>query len=319
VTVVVTCYNHQAYVEQSLESVAEQTRPAVQVIVIDDRSSDQSANLIERWLEVNQPDWTFLRHSSNLGVCASLNEALALARGKYFCQVSADDWIEPDRFERQSAALDTAPEDAALVVGDIREVNAGGGLIVDHDFGPRLSSLLSHEKGGDNLSHLLAENTIPAPGVMLRTDAIRDVGGYDESLAFEDYDMWLRLAEHHSIAYQPGIVSNYRLVASGMTRNTARRALVLRSEADMLAKHIGRSEADDRVIARRLLGIAGALVDLDASAVLRYVLRLAQPIAGARWVGRAIRTSRLPGGLDRIRQGHAAELSVSPTKPRRPH
>lgn len=317
VTAVLTCFNHQAYVEQCLESVAAQTRPARQVIVIDDFSVDQSSEVIERWIADNQPNWTFIRHKKNVGLCASLNEALAIAEGGYFCHLATDDWNEPDRFERQVAALDSADPCVALVVGDIREVGAGGDTLVEHDFKPRLTALLELGQQDRIVPNLLVENAIPAPGVMMRTELIREVGGYDESLAFEDYDMWLRLAGRHSIAYEPGIVSNYRVVRTGMTRNASQRAVVLHSEAQMLAKHVGLSDEDDRVIASRLLQIAGTVLDLKSGPVLREILRLAAPVARARWIRGAIRMSRFPGGLDRIRRDYAAQLGVSAVRAKR--
>ncbi|HWH25514.1 MAG TPA: glycosyltransferase family A protein [Pseudolysinimonas sp.] len=310
-TVILTCYNHQAYVEQCLESVFNQTRPARQVIVIDDQSRDDSANVIEHWLAENQPNWTYIRHTTNVGVCASLNEALALAEGQYFCQVSADDWIELDRFEHQTAALDASEAHVAVVVGDIREVEAGGGTLVDHDFGRRMASLLGPDAQAHVVSHLLAENTIPAPGAMMRTEMIRTIGGYDESLAFEDYDMWLRLADHHAFTYEAGIVANYRVVASGMTRNVSRRATVLHSEARVLAKHIGKSKDDDLIIAKRLLAIAANVLELGSTRVARDILRLAARVDNAPWIRRAIWTSRLPGGRHRIRTRHAEELGIA--------
>jgi glycosyltransferase involved in cell wall biosynthesis len=311
-TLVVTCYNHQSYIEQCLDALAAQTVPLRQVIVIDDRSKDDSANVIRRWLHDSGLPWTFVAHSQNAGLCASLNEALAMAEGTYFSHLSGDDWVTSDRFERQVTAFSQAPQSAAIMVSDLREVDAGGSTIVDHDFGRRLGDLVGHEAQPRLLAGLLSENVIPAPAVVTRTDLVREVGAYDESLAFEDYDLWLRLARRYSVAYEKGIVTNYRVVDSGLTRDPSRRVAMLTSEADALAKHTGANSTTNAIIAKRLLGLAGAIIEVGDKAALRRVLALAADASPTPWVRRAARVSSMPGGLARLRRSHGVELGIKP-------
>lgn len=311
-TVVVTCYNHQAYIEQCLDAIAAQTVPPRQVIVVDDHSMDDSANVIGRWLGDRGLPWTFVAHAKNAGVCATLNEALAAAEGRYFCHVSGDDWVARDRFERQVAAFSRAAAGTAVLVGDMREVDAGGSTIVDHDFGRRLGMFAGREAQPGLLTGLLTENVIPAPAVLMRTDLVREVGAFDEALAFEDYDLWLRLALKYSIEYEAGIVTNYRVVDSGLTRNLSRRIAMLTSEADALAKHTGENPTTNAIIARRLLGIAGAIVEVGDKQALRRVLSHAADASATPWIRRAKRAVRLPGGLARLSRTHASELGLEP-------
>jgi glycosyltransferase involved in cell wall biosynthesis len=194
VTVAVTCYNHQSYIEQCLDSIEAQTWIPRQVIVIDDASKDDSAEVIRHWLQKHQSSWSLSTHVRNRGVCTTLNEALKLADSRFFCHVSGDDWEVADRFERQSTDAGWNDPSTALLVGDIREVGPGGATLVDHNFGGRLGHITGQAAQDQALSHLLVENVIPAPGVLLRTDLVRRLGGFDEDLAFEDYDMWLRLS-----------------------------------------------------------------------------------------------------------------------------
>jgi glycosyltransferase involved in cell wall biosynthesis len=314
-TVVVTNFNHQAYVEQCLDSIAAQTLPPRQVVVIDGCSQDDSVAVIRQWLAANKHPYVFIRHERNVGLCATMNQGLALAEGQFFCNVSADDWIEEDRFERQIAAFEHADARAALLVGDVREVDAGGATIVDHDFGKRLGHLVGARRQKALLHGLLTENVIPQPGVMMRTAMVRDVGGYDESLAFEDYDMWLRLATRYSIGYEPGIVANYRILTTSFSRGSHRRRAFLDSEAKMLAKHIGSSPENDAAIERRLVGIAGTALDFGIADVTRNVLKLAKRVHRSRWIRHASLIARGPGGLARLRRRYAEHLGVSKQKP----
>jgi len=311
VTLAVTSYNHQEYVEQCLDSIFAQTRRPRQVIVIDDSSRDDSADVIERWLAGHGEPYEFVRHESNRGICASLNEALQKAEGKYFCQISADDWEQPNRLERQVAAMEASTDDPALIVSDIREVDGGGGTLADHDFGKRIGNVIGAAKQSALLGRLLAENVIPAPGVLLRTDRIREIGGYDENLAFEDYDMWLRLATRFPIAYEPGVVANYRVLASSMLRDPKRRAAIIASEADMLSKHIGDKPENNEIIARRLLLLAGELLEIGVTVDFRHVLKLAISASDEVWMRNVIRTLMLPGGLSRVRRRYADRFGLA--------
>lgn len=311
VTVVVTAYNHQAYVEQCLESIADQTVRPCQVVVIDDASRDQTADVVERWLADNQPHWTYLRHPTNAGVCASLNEALSMATGSSFCHVSGDDWEEPDRLERQVGMIERATDDVAILVGDIREVDPGGATIVEHYLGPRLEGVVGAGARQGARSRLLAENTIPAPGVLLRTAALREAGGYDESLVFEDYDAWLKIATDHAIGYMPGIVANYRVLATSMWRDRSRRIVMVTDEARILSKHVGRSATDDAIITRRLVSIASELLQLRAVSELRAVLMMASESSPDPWLKSAADTLRSPRALEKVRRMFHEELGVS--------
>ena len=91
VTVFVGCYNHSRFVEECLDSVRHQTYPNLQVIIFDDCSNDNSVSVINGCLKKHRLDWPFISHNRNIGICASLNEVLRLARGKYISMVAADD------------------------------------------------------------------------------------------------------------------------------------------------------------------------------------------------------------------------------------
>ncbi len=308
--VIVTSYNHQAYVEQCLDSIAAQTRSPHRVIVVDDFSTDDSANVIQWWLSTNKKEYEFIRHERNLGLCASLNEALALVDADYFIHVSADDWVEKDRIEVQSRAFDLEDETTALIVGDIRETDAGGVTLANHDFAKRLGHLTGEVMQPMLLHHLLIENVIPAPGVMMRTKLVREVGGYDESLSFEDYELWLRLSVKYSIAHLPKIVANYRVVNSSLTRHSGRRVSLLASEAAILARRIGINEMNDSVISQRLVNIAIQLIELGDIRALRKVMESASRASQDPCVRQATKTILGPFGLSRIRSRYGDKFAA---------
>lgn len=267
VSVIITAYKHESFIRECLDSIYFQTQLPKKLIVIDDASGDRTKEVCLDWFAERAPTFEtqFLFHSINLGLCKSLNEALAQIETKYYFHISADDWVEPQRIETQLSAAETMDDSTSLVISSIREVDINGETIVDHDFGKKLSEYSERELDGAFHTKLLAENVIPAPSVLIRTDWAKKIGGYDEALAFEDYDMWLRLSRVSKIKYINEIVSNYRILNTSMLRNKLRFVDLKLSEAKMLVKHQRQDVEKDKIILSRLLGIKEEIVKEGAN------------------------------------------------------
>ena len=266
VSVVVTAYKHESFIRECLDSILNQTFQPSKLIVIDDCSQDRTKAICLDWLEEACPKFevVFKFHEQNLGICKSLNEALLDIDTNFYCHVSADDWIEPARLESQLKAAQNENTSTSLIISSIREVDINGETIVDHDFGEKLSTYSGLQVDGSLHTKLLRENIIPAPAVLIRTNTVREIGGYDESLAFEDYDLWLRLSKVSKILYVDEIVANYRILNTSMLRNKNRFATLKLSEAEMLFKHAGQSDENDRIISERINGIKQEIIYRNA-------------------------------------------------------
>lgn len=216
VTVIALCYNHARFVLETLESIRAQTFQDFELIVTDDASRDNSPDLIAQWLVEHRPDAQFIRHVTNAGLCRTLNEALAQARGAYICMIATDDTWYPDRLARHIDAMSAAPANVAVVYSDADQMDEDGHALptkfIDYyrkDFAPPSGKLFP----------ILADgNFIPAMAATIRRSAIDAVGGYDERLSYEDYDMWLRLSPQYDFLFCPGSVARYRIVATSMVR-----------------------------------------------------------------------------------------------------
>lgn len=229
VSLLVTAYNHESYIRQALDSVKNQTYDNFEVIITDDCSTDNSALVIQEWLDDNDFSATFIANTVNVGICAVRNQALTLARGKYICTLSTDDWYEQDHIEFQVAAFEKLPETVGFIFSDVREVDANGQKIVEGQF-----SSLSETMEQLSISlfeRFLRGNFIPAPSVMMRRRAIEEVGGYDDSLYYEDIDMWLKLSFRFGAHYVPGEVGAYRVLIGSMSHSALLRPRMI--EADL--------------------------------------------------------------------------------------
>jgi glycosyltransferase involved in cell wall biosynthesis len=234
VSVLVTTFNHEAYVEQALESLRRQSSHDFEVIITDDASTDGTADAIAAWLERTGFAARFIRNPRNRGICANRNAALALASGDFVCSLSGDDAYEPDRIARQLACFLTLPEQVGAVYSDVVVIDAAGRVVQPSYLADALQG--NPPPQGDLFERLVTGNFLPAPAVMVRRSAIAAVGGYDETLFYEDRDMWLKLAFRFSFVYLPGAVVRYRALANSMSRAPQNQAAMHRSLASILRK-----------------------------------------------------------------------------------
>lgn len=216
VTVIAVCFNHSRFLHECLNSIAAQTMQDFQLIIADDCSSDDSAELIQTWLAAHRPDATFIRHSRNAGLCKTLNEALSHALGQFISMIATDDAWEPEKIERQVALMQKSSAAVAVVYSDASRMNEAGQRL-DKDF-IEAHTPECKRPSGQIFTDLANRNFIPAMATLIRRKALLDVGPYDERLTYEDYDMWLRLAARYDFLYCPAILARYRIVSTSLVR-----------------------------------------------------------------------------------------------------
>lgn len=299
VSIIMPSYNHAQYVREALQSVAEQTYPNIELIVIDDGSHDETPKLIAETLAGFDREMRVqFRKQENAGLCTTLNRALALATGEFVQFVASDDAYLPNKTTQSVKALKAAAPDVAAIYCD--------GYLMDEK--SRRRSVFSDKYRvpmGKNLHReLLIANWIPAMGVLYRRSVLTALGGFDAELKFEDWDLLLRLTQAHQIMRIPDKLFLYRVHSANMTRDTAMMqettaALVakhsdlaaflsfkndLRSNAVIaLFRHFANIDMLFRMLARRMLTNRGIQGEALATAVLQLIVLMA---------GRAISTVR---------------------------
>ena len=212
VTIFCLCYNHKKFVAQALHSVFNQTYTNIQVIVLDDGSTDGSVKEIGKQLS-NRPDVHFINHKSNMGYCSSLNEVAALAKGEFIIDLSADDILMPTRVEVGVREF--------LKKGESYEVNFSDAFIIN-EFGKEISvHSQKHPHAnipeGDIYKNLIDRYFICPPTLMFRRSVLAKIGGYDETLAFEDFDFLIRSSREFNYFYTPLPLVKKRILASSMS------------------------------------------------------------------------------------------------------
>lgn len=210
VSIVCLCYNHNRFVGEALQSVFDQTYPNIQLIVVDDCSMDGSAATIERILQ-GRSSIPFLRRNSNTGNCRAFNEGLRMATGKYVIDLAADDILAVNRVEVGVALLESKPE-YGVQFSDAEIIDENGKLWGRHsDRFPHVSI-----PSGDIFVDVMSRYFINSPTMMIRKTVLDTLGGYDESLAYEDFDFWVRSSRRFYYLYTPEVLIKRRSLSTSM-------------------------------------------------------------------------------------------------------
>lgn len=204
VTVVIPAYNAANFIDETLTCVLNQTLAGVEVIVVDDGSTDATADAVEPYLE----RITYI-HQENAGVSAARNRGLESARGRYVCFFDADDWMYPENLSKKVSHLEDHPEDVLvhshMAVTDER-LNRTGEVLTG--------------RTGDVAPHLMRYAPPAIPGAsssVLRTDIVRAVGGFNTELSTSaDFDFWVRVALRGTVASVPEVLVLYRRHGAAM-------------------------------------------------------------------------------------------------------
>jgi hypothetical protein len=217
VSAIVLCYNQARYVVECLEAIKAQNYPNLELIINDDASKDDSVIVITNWLEKNNIPHHFLKNKINQGICRSLNNTLKVARGKYVSGIAADDVWLPGKLRTQVEILEGLPERVGVIYSDALQMDENGTLLPE-------KFIHSHRRfeamPTGNIQKVLWEgNFIPAMTSMTRRECFDRVGLYDETLFYEDWDMWLRISQSYEFTYSEFISAKYRLVATSMVRS----------------------------------------------------------------------------------------------------
>jgi len=193
VSVVMAVYNGEKYLRQAVESILHQTFTDFEFIIVDDGSTDTTPAILDAY---HDPRIVRLRNGTNAGVSYSLNRALEVSRAGYYAIQDADDFSHPRRLEKQVAFLEAHPQVGLL--GTAYDVMDAEGHWVGRVSPPTDNETLQRA--------LVRRNCFGHGSVVMRREIVVGVGGYEylEQLwPVEDYDLWLRLAEHTVLANLP--------------------------------------------------------------------------------------------------------------------
>ena len=277
VTVVIPAHNAARFLPRTLESIQQQTLAPAAVVVVDDGSTDGTADTARRF-------GVTVAQQPQRGPGAARNRGLELTTTEFVAFLDADDWYAPDKIERAVAVLEgldasCLATDAWIVRGDRIE-----GRKNQHRAVP---GVLTTER-------LLQGSPVICSSVVARTEAVRAAGAFDEHpdlIATEDFDLWLRMSQVEPLAYVAEPTTFYRVHAGSLSANTRFLRGLDRILDRVATQHTGEAHFQNLVRRRRAevrLDLAWDLLAAGRRAEARAMIAEAERLART-WKGLRMR------------------------------
>ncbi len=217
VSVVIPTYNALKFLPQTIASVMAQTFQDFELLLVDDGSSDGTADWVEQYNQHINPHSQghkirfFQQHRG--GVSTARNVGIQNAQGEFVAFLDADDLWVPTKLEQQVKYLNQHPR-VGLVHGAIALMDEAGALT---------GRILSSKPADSSLPRLLTQNAVACQTVMVRRSCFEQTGGFDaQADTVEDWDLWMRVARFYPIASLPNVLAHYRQVESSLSRSHER-------------------------------------------------------------------------------------------------
>jgi hypothetical protein len=213
VSVIVAVYNGEAHIEEACRSAMRQTLASIEIVVVDDGSTDRTAEIV-RSLAAADPRIRLIRQT-NLGVAAARNVGIARSSGAFIAPLDADDVWAPSKLERQVARFQAGGPEMGMVYCWWAWIDVRGAVM------DRSPSWKVEGRAFESLVEINFTGNASVP--LFRRTAIDAVGGYNSKFrdegsgGCEDWDLALRVSEHHTVGVSPAVLVGYRRRTDGMS------------------------------------------------------------------------------------------------------
>lgn len=211
ISVIMATYNRAKLICEAISSVYAQNYPNIELIVVDDGSTDNTSEVLSPWL--GRDDFIFLQQA-NQGQPAAQNLALTRASGEFICFLDSDNIWLPGKLERQLQFMAEHPE-VDILYGDLITIDGEGRETGRHNM-PRHSGRIYRE--------LLKDNCVSGNTAMMRRHCLDRCGPFDASVRVAaDFEMWLRYSPHCTFHYLPEFFAKYRVFPDQVSSDKERR------------------------------------------------------------------------------------------------
>lgn len=226
ISVIIPTYNRASLIERALQSVLDQDYPDIEVIIVDDYSTDNTEDVVK---SVNDPRIRFIKHSHNKGANAARNTGIREASGDYIAfQDSDDEWM-PGKLAKQIEVFKHAPADTGVVYTAFWRIEGN-----EKNYTPSRDVLMTD---GYLFEELLKRNFITTQSILLKKACFEEVGLFDETMPrLQDWELLLRLSKRYPFFFIDEPLVNVYHTSGSITSN--QEALTKALEL-LLEKHYG--------------------------------------------------------------------------------
>lgn len=214
---VIPSFNHGAYIQTCIESVICQDYRNIELIIIDDGSTDDSIDRIREKITACMNRFTRFefRSRNNKGVAETINEAIDWATGSYFAAIASDDLLHPNKTSILLRNIDNEQSDVVGIFSSCELINQNGAVVGNRSFA---TNYLTFNE------IITCKYSIPASSQLLRLEKVREVGGYPAQLGIEDWYMWLALTNK---GYKLKIISDFLVQYRHHDDNTSKNPSIM--------------------------------------------------------------------------------------------
>lgn len=236
ISVCIPNYNYEKFIGETIESVLAQTYENFELIIVDNGSTDSSAEIIKSY---NDPRIKFYQNETNIPVYQNINNAQKLAQGELVAVLHSDDLYEPNFLEEIVKAYEEYPSQKVFVTGVYLYHHEENKVIIQRPF----------STGGlkvklEVLLRLCKENNIGnGVNVVYHRDCLEKSGMFSDEFKYSaDYDLWFRLAELYNFVYIPKILTYYRIHDSNLSHTVNKNLSMVRESYEIFYKNLTKSK-----------------------------------------------------------------------------
>ncbi len=215
ITVIIPTYNSARFLPAAIQSVLDQTRKDVEILILDDASTDNTHEVLSPFLKDSRV--RLVSHPHNIGITANRNYGLSIAKGEYIAMLDSDDvWLDSCKLERQIEILETHPH--------IAIVGTHAKIIDEH--GSTLGTITHKSADRSIRASMMFRNQFIQSSILIRKSILEDVGYYDEHMPiWEDYELWLRIGIKYQFRNIPEQLIAYRVHESNISKSSKKKSL----------------------------------------------------------------------------------------------
>ena len=218
VSIICTVFNQEDYVLECLESVANQDYDNFELIILENGSKDQSPFLVKSWIEQNDNlNIQTIFNSTAISYCENFNKGLELSKGKYVIDLSGDDLICPEHIKKSIIKLQKN-SGAAFCFSDawLFEVGKESKTFYQRT---QKGKLIDRVQEGNLYTQIVAGNPILSPTLVFDAAKLKAIGGYDEELSYEDFDVMVRLSRDYMVVFSDHVGIKKRIHSNSFSKN----------------------------------------------------------------------------------------------------
>tara|TARA_R110000868_G_scaffold98253_1_gene270301 strand:+ start:17571 stop:18452 length:882 start_codon:yes stop_codon:yes gene_type:complete len=278
VTIICLCYNQEEFVLESLQSVINQEYKNIELIIVDDCSTDNSKVTIENWL-LDYPEIQFIANKTNLGITKTFNKALKQAKGAYIIDLAADDILVANCVSLQINAFQNSPyKNLGIVYGNVALITDKG-LFDSYYFEVNKDKKVIQKRiTGDIYTSVLAGgNSICSVSSMIKKTVFDALDGYDENLNYEDLDFWIRASRIYEFDFIDKVLIQKRVVSNSLGTNFFKKKNKINQSTYLILKkafELNRTKEENKALLKRIhFEMILAYKNLDFDLLLKYVFQ----------------------------------------------